>query len=183
MRIIAGRLKGRRLLVPKNGARPSTDRLRESLFAVLQGGFEGGRVIDLFAGSGALGLEALSRGAVEAHFVEHSRRVAETLQRNLLCANEEGLQTRVFKEKVRYYLKNHWPEGGAELVLLDPPYGDAEGPKSLALLAELHAEEVGRVAYESAGGEEVQTPPGLEKQRTLSIGDSQVTLFRGGKSR
>jgi len=183
MRIIAGRMKGRRLVVPKNGARPSTDRLRESLFAVLQGDFEGGFAIDLFAGSGSLGLEALSRGAEAAHFVEHSRRGADILDRNLLCAREQGLETRVFKEKVRYYLRNHWPEGGADLVLMDPPYGGDEGPKSLALLAELHAAETGILAYESAGGEEVPAPDGFEKLRCMAFGDSQVTIFRGGRKR
>ncbi len=181
MRIIAGRMKGRRLLVPKNGARPTTDRVRESLFAVLQGDFEDGHIIDLFAGSGSLGLEALSRGAASAHFVEHSRRSMDVLERNLEAARAEGLQTKVFKEKVRYYLRNHWPEGGADLVLMDPPYGDEEGEKSLRLLAELHAAEVGVVAFESEGGREIAAPEGFSVRRTLSFGDSQVTLFRGGK--
>ncbi len=181
MRIIAGRMKGRRLLVPKNGARPTTDRVRESLFAVLQDEFEDGMVIDLFAGSGSLGLEALSRGAERAHFVELSRRSMDVLKRNLEAARNEGIETKVFKEKVRYYLRNHWPEGGADLVLMDPPYGDEEGLISLKLLAELHASEVGMVSFESVGGEEIATPDGLEFHRVMSFGDTQVTFFRGGK--
>ena len=183
MRIIAGRMKGRRLIVPKNGARPTTDRVRESLFAVLQDDFDGGHIVDLFAGSGSLGLEALSRGAQSAHFVERSRSAVEVLERNLESAQAEGLETKVFKEKVRYYLRNHWPEKGAELVLMDPPYGDGEGPKCLRLLAELHAAETGILAYEAAGAEQIDTPEGLTLQRTMTFGDTQMMIFQGGKNR
>ncbi len=183
MRIIAGRLKGRRLLVPKKGARPTTDRVRESLFAVLQDDFEGSHVIDLFAGSGSLGLEALSRGAQSAHFVERSRGAVDVLVRNLEAARSEGLETKVFKEKVRYYLRNHWPEDGADLVMMDPPYGDEEGPKSLSLLAELHAGDAGIVTYEAAGNEKIATPEGLALRRVMSFGDTQVIIFQGGKKR
>jgi len=183
MRIIAGRMKGRRLLVPRNGARPTTDRVRESLFAVLQGRFEGGRVVDLFAGSGSLGLEALSRGAVAADFVEASRRAMAALEKNLEAARAENLQTMLFKEKVRHYLRNHWPEGGAELVLMDPPYGDEEGLESLRLLARLHAAETGIVTFESAGGPEPDCPDGLARIRGLVYGDTRVTIYKGGRKR
>jgi len=84
MRVIAGSAKGHTLRVPKvPGLRPTSDRARESLFNVLAAGMDGARVLDVFAGSGALGIEALSRGAVEATYVERSRRAAEVLADNI----------------------------------------------------------------------------------------------------
>ena len=83
MRVIAGRARRMPLKVPSQLTRPSTDRLREALFSILQGRLAGGRVLDLFAGSGALGIEALSRGAKKAVFVEQSRDAARCIRENL----------------------------------------------------------------------------------------------------
>ncbi|MGB1260756.1 MAG: RsmD family RNA methyltransferase, partial [Akkermansiaceae bacterium] len=83
MRIISGTARRREIRVPKDVARPSTDRLREALFSILNQRVEGARVLDLFAGSGALGLECLSRGASSCAFVDASRESARVIKQNL----------------------------------------------------------------------------------------------------
>ena len=121
-RIIAGRYGGRRIQTPKgDGTRPTSDRVREALFSSLAselGGFDGLRVLDLFAGSGALGLEALSRGAEHAVFVEASNQAASVVRRNLSDLGASGSVARSKAEK--------WVvDGDADLfglVFVDPPY-------------------------------------------------------------
>src|SRR3954466_14020953 len=88
MRVIAGEAKGRTLVVPRGGGtRSATDRIRETLFAILEPELEGARVLDLFAGAGSLGIEALSRGAVHATFVERGGEAIKALRRNLETTN------------------------------------------------------------------------------------------------
>ena len=95
-RIVAGAAGGRRLAVPPRGTRPTTDRVREALFNVLAArlDFDGMQVLDLYAGSGALGLEALSRGATAVVFVENDRRAAEVLSRNIESVGLAGATLR-----------------------------------------------------------------------------------------
>ena len=122
VRIVAGRWKGRRLVVPR-GARPTSGRAREALFDILQDSVAGIRVLDLFAGSGAIGLEALSRGASEVVFVESDRDALET---NLVrLAAREG-EVRVLAKDAR--------AAAIDLVFADPPYGrgNAGLPRSIA---------------------------------------------------
>ncbi|MCH2063112.1 MAG: 16S rRNA (guanine(966)-N(2))-methyltransferase RsmD [Roseibacillus sp.] len=119
MRVIAGRAGGMRLRVPPRATRPSTDRLREALFSILQGRLEGARVLDLFAGSGALGIEALSRGAQEAVFVEQSRVAGKVLKENLEKTQLSG-QATVLERDVFAYLADS--SSAFDLVLADPPY-------------------------------------------------------------
>src|SRR5262245_8949602 len=119
MRIIAGRAKGRTLFAPKGKTtRPTLDRVREALFSILGEAVEGTSVLDLFAGTGALGLEALSRGAVHATFVEEDRRVAAVLQRNITSV---GGDTRVLLKPLPRALAN-LAGNKFHLVFLDPPY-------------------------------------------------------------
>lgn len=120
-RIIAGEFGGRRLEVPRRGTRPTTDRVREALFSALShsGVLAGARVLDLFAGSGALGLEALSRGAAHVTFVESGAPAAAVIARNaqqLGCADA----VTVVKERAHAYVARG--EGPFDLILLDPPY-------------------------------------------------------------
>src|SRR5437868_14910167 len=95
-RIVAGVAGGRRLVVPPRGTRPTSERVREALFSALDAavGLAGARVLDLFAGSGALGLEALSRGAAHALFVESDRRAADVLRRNARTLGLAGAAVR-----------------------------------------------------------------------------------------
>jgi 16S rRNA (guanine966-N2)-methyltransferase len=123
MRIIAGQAGGRRLAAPPDGTRPTTDRVREALFSSLDahvrahpGGWSDVRVLDLFAGSGAVGLEAMSRGALSATLIERDRRCLEVLRRNVAAVDP---QARVISADATVWR----PEGGPyDLVYVDPPY-------------------------------------------------------------
>ncbi len=135
MRIIGGIARGLALEAPRGRAvRPTGDRVRESLFAAL-GDIRGLRVADLFAGTGALGLEALSRGAAAALFVEKNPRHARVIERNLAkvlraleAAGRPAPRTRVFRAEVRTALRRtpEW-SGNLDLVLADPPYRPEPG--------------------------------------------------------
>lgn len=119
-RLIAGRAGGRRLAVPPSGTRPTSDRVREALFSALEHdpGLDGAVVLDVCAGSGALGLEALSRGAVDAVFVESDRRAALVLRRNV---SDVGLGGRVVTGPAGSVLGRS-SEQAFDVVLVDPPY-------------------------------------------------------------
>jgi len=94
MRVIAGEAKGRTLVVPRGGGtRSATDRIRETLFAIVEAELDGARVLDLFAGAGTLGIEALSRGAAHATFVERGAEAIKALRRNLATTNFDARRT------------------------------------------------------------------------------------------
>ena len=121
MRIVAGEFKGRRLHAPRGArTRPTADRVREALFSML-GDVSGARVLDLFAGSGALGIEALSRGAASALFVERDARAAAVIRRNLDAIG--GLTAEVRREDVLRFLAR--VQDAFDLVFVDPPYDSA----------------------------------------------------------
>jgi 16S rRNA (guanine966-N2)-methyltransferase len=124
VRVIAGRYGGRRLAAPRGAAtRPTSDRVREALFSILGARVEDARVLDLFAGSGALGLEALSRGARQATFVESAPAALAALRTNLEAL---GAEAEVVRADAVRWLRG--ASGGArqyDLVFLDPPYGRA----------------------------------------------------------
>lgn len=120
-RIISGAARGRRIKVPPSGTRPTTDRVRESLFAALDhlmGGFAGARVLDLYAGSGALGLEGASRGAEIVVLVERDRRTAAIARENASVVGAAGV--RVVPAPVWVFLAGE--PSPFDLVLADPPY-------------------------------------------------------------
>jgi 16S rRNA (guanine966-N2)-methyltransferase len=118
MRIISGTAGRRKINVPKADARPSTDRLREALFSILSGRVEGARVLDLFAGSGSLGLESLSRGARACDFVDENKESVRVIRKNL---SELGLENgRVTESDVMRFL--HGQNGQYDLIFADPPY-------------------------------------------------------------
>jgi 16S rRNA (guanine(966)-N(2))-methyltransferase RsmD len=121
MRVVAGLYGGRRLVAPPGSAtRPTSDRVREALFSVLGTGVQGARVLDLYAGSGALGIEALSRGAASAVFVDHSAKAITAIRANLEALGIEAVVRRI---EARAALRPP-PEGADpyDLVFLDPPY-------------------------------------------------------------
>ncbi len=123
MRIVAGQTKGRKLLVPKGkGVRPTADRVREALFSSLGQRVDGAVVLDLFAGSGALGLEALSRGAKRAVFVEKARESQQIVGQNIVNLGFES-RARIIKGEAFQGLRLLEKEGGLfTLIFLDPPY-------------------------------------------------------------
>jgi len=180
MRVIAGTAKGHTLRVPKvPGLRPTSDRARESLFNVLAPGIDGARVLDVFAGSGALGIEALSRGAVEATFVERSRRAAEVLADNVEKCGFSGSAT-IIGADWRTALRRLC--GGAtrfDLALFDPPYDWERADRCLTALAE-HSllSEDGLAVIEHRASNELVMPEGWSLDRVLKVGDSAFSLFR-----
>jgi len=136
-RIVAGRAGGRRIAVPPSGTRPTSDRVREAVFSALEArmDLEGARVLDLYAGSGALGLEALSRGGAHALFVESDARAAAVVRRNAAGLGLPGADVRT--TTVGSVLAGP-PDARYDLVLLDPPYelADADLTGVLAALAD-----------------------------------------------
>ena len=136
MRVIAGRFKGRRLAAPPGyDVRPTSDRVREAVFSML-GDLEGDRVLDLFAGSGTLAIEALSRGAATAVLVDDDRRAVDVIRANL--APLPDADARVVRADALSWLRAG--EGSYDLVFLDPPYSEARtlaAPLSEALPAVL----------------------------------------------
>jgi 16S rRNA (guanine966-N2)-methyltransferase len=128
LRIVAGIFGGRRIEAPAgDSTRPTSDRVKEALFSIL-GPIEGATVVDLFAGSGALGLEALSRGAARVTFVEADRKAAAILRRNIETLGCEGRATLIVDRAERSLTR--LPKG-IDLVLMDPPYAVVASAASL----------------------------------------------------
>jgi 16S rRNA (guanine966-N2)-methyltransferase len=139
VRIVAGIAGGRRLAVPPHGTRPTSDLVREAVFSALQArrDLEGARVLDLYAGSGALGLEALSRGAAHVRFVESDRRAAAVLRRNvetLGLGGRDGTAAQVSTADVSAVLRGD-PGLPYDVVLADPPYTLDDGAVGSVLSA------------------------------------------------
>jgi 16S rRNA (guanine966-N2)-methyltransferase len=123
MRVIAGSAGGIRLAVPKRGVRPTMDRVKAAIFSSLGDAVAGARVLDLFAGSGALGIEALSRGASSVVFVEADRQSAEIIERNLAKTKLKG---RVRQQDVFDFLRDAFGSQMFDIILADPPYEKTE---------------------------------------------------------
>lgn len=119
MRVIGGSAGGIRLAVPKRGVRPTMDRVKAAIFSSLGDAIAGARVLDLFAGSGALGIEALSRGASLVVFVEKDRQSAEIIQRNLAKTKLKG---RVRQQDVFDFLRHASGAETFQIIFADPPY-------------------------------------------------------------
>lgn len=152
MRIVAGASRGRRLAVPPGDTvRPTADRVREALFSSLGARVVGASVLDAFAGSGALGLEARSRGAARVTCVEQDRRALTVLRRNVATVGLDGVDV-VAGDVVRLLRDGRLPGAPFDLVLLDPPYALAEEPLAtlLATLAPLLAEDATVVVERAA---------------------------------
>ncbi|MGH3127550.1 MAG: 16S rRNA (guanine(966)-N(2))-methyltransferase RsmD [Gaiellaceae bacterium] len=175
MRIVAGSRRGHRIAAPKGAfTRPTSDRVREALFSIV-GPVDGAAALDLFAGSGALGLEALSRGAVSCVFVERDREAARAIQANLeklrftgatVVARDVASALRDDRERGRRY----------DLVLADPPYEDWEThARTLAgLLPDVLTEDA-IVVVETADRIEPELP--LDLVTTRRYGSARVTVF------
>ena len=125
-RVIAGTAKGIRLRAPGPGTRPIADRVKQTLFAILEPELAGAHVLDLFAGSGAGGIEALSRGAASATFVEKDQGAAAVIDANLRSTGLAGLPASVVRWDVIRWLGETGGEVAYDLVLVDPPYAETE---------------------------------------------------------
>jgi 16S rRNA (guanine966-N2)-methyltransferase len=169
---------GRRIAVPRTGTRPTTDRVRESLFNVLASriDFKGASVLDLFAGSGALGLEALSRGATSAVFVESDQRAAAVIAKNIASL---GVAADVRRGPVAAVLAGG-ADGSVDLVFADPPYDVAAAEIEAMLVALVDGGWVreGTVVVVERGtsGPELSWPPGWEPLSPRRYGDTRLEL-------
>ncbi|MEO0917304.1 MAG: 16S rRNA (guanine(966)-N(2))-methyltransferase RsmD [Pseudomonadota bacterium] len=186
MRIIRGRFKGLALTsVGKGDAsahlRPTTDRVRESLFSILEGGrfgapIEAAVVLDLFAGTGALGLEALSRGASQVTFVENGRTALKLLTANIEKTRSQQETTILRQDATRL---GPCPDVPATLVFLDPPYGTEKGALALTKALEGGWASAGAlVVWEEA--REMVAPKGFVKLEARRFGQTWLTFLRVG---
>jgi 16S rRNA (guanine966-N2)-methyltransferase len=170
VRIIAGTHRGQRIAAPKgHGTRPTSDRVRENAFNLI-GPVDGATVLDLFAGSGAMGLEALSRGAARATFVENDRDACRTIGANL---DRLGLRATVLCQDVLRALAQE--RDPYDLVLCDPPY-DFDASRLAPHLARLVAPD-GLLVWETSGREEPPEVTGLRQRTTRRYGSARLTLF------
>jgi 16S rRNA (guanine966-N2)-methyltransferase len=168
VRIIAGTHRGRRIAAPRGReTRPTSDRVRENAFNLI-GPVDGATVLDLYAGSGALGLEALSRGAERCTFVEHDRDACRTINANL---DQLELRGTVLCQDVARAVAQE--RRSFDLVLCDPPYDvDATGLPFARLLAE-----DGLLVFESSGRADPPELPGLAQRTSRKYGSARLTLF------
>jgi 16S rRNA (guanine966-N2)-methyltransferase len=187
VRIVAGEFRGRQLKSPTwEGLRPTSDRLRETLFNILGPTVRGARVLDGFAGTGAIGIEALSRGAAHVTFIDEDTRAVKLIEANLASLGlgragpREGSHAIIragFKDAAR-----EWPDGHFDLIVLDPPYGataaaDAIGAAHPLITAgtRLVVEHATRYAAPAA-------PSGLQLRRTVKAGDSSLSFYSRGET-
>jgi 16S rRNA (guanine966-N2)-methyltransferase len=175
VRVIAGTARGVPLTAPKDRAtRPITDRVKETLFGILGERVVDARVLDLYAGSGAIGIEALSRGARAAIFVEHGRAAVAALRANLERTRVTASAS-VRQEAVERFLESP-ADGPWDLVILDPPYEER------AILAPLervvaHLAPGGTVVVKHFWRTDVPAPPGLTPVRTRRFGETALTFL------
>jgi len=173
MRVIAGEFKSRRLKAPPGGeCRPTPDRLREALFSILAPTLDGATFLDVYAGCGAVGIEALSRGAARAIFIERHRGHAEVLRENLKALQLEA-RAQVFVGQAADVLTHQT----AAIVFVDPPYPlKAEYGKALAILGKRPAPLV--LVQHDKRQELPATAGRLERYRELKQGDNVISFYR-----
>ncbi len=183
MRIIAGNYKGTKLVSPKSDKiRPTTDRVRESIFNILEHGkyafsLEQIRVLDLFAGTGALGLEAMSRGAAFCLFVEDNTAARAIIRRNIEIMSLTG-STKVFRRDATK-LSASGRHGQFDLVFLDPPYGQDLGERAIRSLQEGGwLSPAARIVLEESHKIELDLPDTLKILDNRSYGDTRITMIQ-----
>ena len=184
MRIVGGNFRGRTLVAPKSLAvRPTADRLRETLFNILIHAYgdpvTGARVLDLFAGTGALGLEALSRGAAFALFVDEGAQARALLRENVAALGLGGV-TRIFRRDATRLGAAH-PVEPFSLVFLDPPYRAGLAEKALAAARDGGWLKPGAlIVVEEAADAAFKAPEGFAESERRTYDDTEVVFLRGG---
>ena len=182
-RVIAGSARGIRLEAPGPGTRPLADRVKQTLFAILEPDLPGARVLDLFAGSGAAGIEALSRGASSATFVEQDASAAKVIAANLARAHLAGPSAEVVREDALRWLRRK-AAGSFDVVIVDPPYDRVdlltEALESVASLVAPSGRVVAKHFWRDA-------PPAtvglLASERDRRFGETALTFYRRQEDR
>ncbi len=183
MRIVAGNLKGKKLHVPADKSiRPTSDRVREALFNVLGHGIpgfsmDGAKVLDLFAGSGALGLEALSRGARFCLFIDNEPQARALIRRNIEHMNLAGA-AKIWRRDAAA-LGDAGRMGGFDLLLVDPPYGRGLGEKAVAAAIDGNWLAGGAIiVLEESAGAKIEFPDTAELLDKRRYGSTQILIGR-----
>jgi 16S rRNA (guanine966-N2)-methyltransferase len=179
VRVIAGLFGGLRLVAPRGLAtRPTSDRVREALFSIL-GDVSSAVALDLYAGTGALGIEALSRGAARAVFVENARPALAALRENIDALKLQD-RAKILARSVERAARELSREGPFDLIFLDPPY--AKLPEIPGVIAELEANRaiaaLGRLVVEHASKDPAPLLPGFSPEPSRAYGDTSVTIYR-----
>lgn len=184
--MIAGALGGRRLEAPRGTrTRPTSDRVREALFSALEAtrGLDGARVLDLYAGSGALAIEALSRGAARAHLVERAGPALRALRHNIATLGL-GDRATVLAMAVERAIAIAAADGPFDLVLADPPYADvAAAAQALGAVARAALDPCAAVVLEHAARDAAPPIDRLELDRTRRYGDTALSFYRVAPSK
>ncbi|MEM5786716.1 MAG: 16S rRNA (guanine(966)-N(2))-methyltransferase RsmD [Syntrophobacteraceae bacterium] len=181
MRIISGAFRGRRLLSPKSAEiRPTSDRVREAIFSIIASEIPGAQVLDLFAGTGAMGLEALSRGAASAVFVDRGTEAVRLIKENIeLC--KAGNTASIIRDTVPSAIKKLAAQGRTfEVIFMDPPYGMGLVEKTIDMLDSVAAPAAIMVAEHHLKDE---TPSELKlwsKETERRYGDTLVSIYSRG---
>lgn len=178
MRVITGVARGRRLetLSGDDVTRPTTESVKEALFSMIQFELEGTRVLDLFAGSGQLGIEALSRGAKHCTFVESNRSAAAVVEKNIKHCRLEAVSSVTVADALSFLSRRNT----FDIAFLDPPYRQGLTVKSLALLLPMMSESgivVCETSREEALPDEIS---GFYADRVRNYGKTKITLYRRG---
>lgn len=180
MRVITGSARGVRLKTPTGmETRPTADRVKEGMFSILQFELEGRQILDLFAGSGQLGIEALSRGAVTADFVDASAAAVKLVQENLRLAKLEK-RGNVYRADYRNFLQTCGKT--YDIIFLDPPYAENFQEIALKCISEIDIlRDGGIIICEKAVDRELgDSYPGLIRQKEYRYGTVCLVLFRKG---
>jgi 16S rRNA (guanine966-N2)-methyltransferase len=185
MRISGGEAGGRRIKPPKHkGLRPTSDKVREALFSILQNRIGGASFLELFCGTGAVGIEALSRGAERAVLVDNSAKAARLVRENLDSLGYRDKAAVVSKDVIQFIKNTATGMGPFDIVFVDPPYHEEVGPKALELLGEVPGEgpdflnEDAAVVYEHHKRYPAPETVGrLKKKKDYNYGDTVVSLY------
>ena len=178
MRVISGTAKGVQLKTPDGMAtRPTADRVKEALFSILQFDIPGTRVLDLFGGTGQLGIEALSRGAAHATFVDERADACKIIRENLKRTNLTE-KSSVYTVDYARFLRNCREK--FQIIILDPPYAEVFLENSLKLITEIDIlQSGGIIVTERPFGKELNlTFPGYERSKDYKYGKTLLTLYR-----
>ena len=179
MRIIGGERRKKKLIsVPGLDTRPTSDRVKETLFNIIQSRVRGASVLDLFAGTGALGLEALSRGALHCTFVDNARGALAVCEKNIeACGYKEKAST-LFWNIEKSLARVEAPKDGFHLIFIDPPYRKGLATKALRHISSQNfCAREGLVVVEHAAGDPPEVPDGLRFNETRSYGTTALSFL------
>lgn len=178
MRIVAGTWKGRTLKSPSwEGLRPTSDRLRETLFNILAPAIAGARVLDGFAGTGAIGIEALSRGAAHVTFVERDPRAVKLIETNLSHLTASGADDRAIIRADVMTAARALAGASFDLIIVDPPYAHDSAAQALAAVAALAGPSTRVVVEHASRFPAPAAVDGLQLRRTVKAGDSALSFY------